>query len=168
MKITDPSHGSVTMNSDGSFQYVPANNFNGPDSFTYQSGQSSPDSNIATVNITVNAVNDAPTATGDAFSLNENTTANFPVAGVLDDAADVDGDSLQAILVTGPAHHVGTFTLNTNGTFSYQPTSNYTGPDSFTWKAKDPSGAESSVVTVNITVNDTGSPGGGGGCLISC
>jgi hypothetical protein len=35
-KLTDPSHGTVLVNSDGSFVYTPTNNYNGPDSFTYK------------------------------------------------------------------------------------------------------------------------------------
>lgn len=35
-KLTDPAHGSVFVNSDGSFVYTPVANYNGPDSFTYK------------------------------------------------------------------------------------------------------------------------------------
>jgi hypothetical protein len=42
--------------------YAPASTYNGPDSFTYKASDCSADSNVATV-ITINAVNDAPTAT---------------------------------------------------------------------------------------------------------
>ena len=48
---------------------------------------------------------------------------------------DVDGDTLTAVLVTGPAH--GTLTLNADGSFTYTPTANYNGTDSFTYKAND-------------------------------
>jgi VCBS repeat-containing protein len=61
IKVTDPSHGSVTLNSNGSFTYTPAANYNGTDSFTYRANDGTADSNMATVNLTVNAVNDAPT-----------------------------------------------------------------------------------------------------------
>ena len=49
--------------------------------------------------------------------------------------SDPDGDPLTAVLVTGPAH--GTLTLNANGSFTYTPTANYTGPDSFIYRASD-------------------------------
>ena len=32
--VTGPSHGTLTLNSDGSFTYTPAVNYHGPDSFT--------------------------------------------------------------------------------------------------------------------------------------
>jgi hypothetical protein len=44
---------------------------------------------------------------------------------------DADGDTLTAILGTGPAN--GTLTLNANGSFTYTPNANFNGPDSFTY-----------------------------------
>jgi len=42
--------------------------------------------------------------------------------------------------------------LNTNGSFSYTPNSNFNGVDSFTYKAND--GCDNSnIVTVSITIN---------------
>ena len=133
-------------------------------------GPSAFSSGTDAADITVTAVNDAPTAANAAFSMTENTTKTFSAAtGVLDDADDVDLDALVAVLVDGP-DHAASFTLNSDGSFSYQPVANYTGADSFSWKARDPGNAESSTATVSITVNDDGGGGGGGGggCLISC
>ena len=56
-----PSHGTLTLNANGSFSYTPAANYNGPDSFTYNANDGTVNSaSAATVSITVNAVNDAP------------------------------------------------------------------------------------------------------------
>ena len=44
--------------------YTPAANYNGPDSFTFKANDGTLDSNVATVTITVTAVNDAPVAGG--------------------------------------------------------------------------------------------------------
>ena len=63
---------------------------------------------------------------------------------------DADGDTLTAVLVTGPSH--GSLTLNANGSFTYTPAADFTGSDSFTYKANDGT-ADSNVATVNITVN---------------
>jgi VCBS repeat-containing protein len=59
--VAGPSHGTLTLNANGSFSYTPAANYNGPDSFTYRASDGTATSNVATVSITVNSVNDAPT-----------------------------------------------------------------------------------------------------------
>lgn len=59
---TEPNNGTLTFNPDGSFKYTPSPNFNGKDSFTYLADDGLENSNVATVTITVNPVNDAPTA----------------------------------------------------------------------------------------------------------
>jgi sugar lactone lactonase YvrE len=52
----DVDHGALTLNSDGSFTYMPAAGYSGPDSFTYMANDGSADSNVATVDITVNRI----------------------------------------------------------------------------------------------------------------
>jgi VCBS repeat-containing protein len=74
--VSGPSHGSLTLNADGSFTYTPATNYSGSDSFTYQDTQGNLTSNTATVNLTVNSVNQPPTAVNDSYTLNEDTTLN--------------------------------------------------------------------------------------------
>jgi VCBS repeat-containing protein len=150
MLVAGPANGTLTMNSNGSFSYTPNANFNGGDSFTYKANDGTADSNVATVSIAVNSVNDAPVAADDAWGVNENTTLTAFLPGVLAGDSDVDGDPLTAALVIGPAN--GSLTLNANGSFSYVPNLNYSGPDSFTYKANDGT-ADSNVATVSITVH---------------
>src|SRR5437762_34196 len=63
--VSNPTHGTLTLNSDGSLVYVPALNFNGIDSFTYKASDGQVQSGVATVTITVTPVNDAPVAAND-------------------------------------------------------------------------------------------------------
>jgi VCBS repeat-containing protein len=51
--VSGPSHGTLTLNADGSFTYTPAAGFTGTDSFTYQASDGILTSNIATVTIAV-------------------------------------------------------------------------------------------------------------------
>src|SRR5439155_1451284 len=72
--VSQPTHGSLTLNSNGSFNYVPAANYNGSDSFTYKANDGQADSGIATVSITITGVNDAPLALDHSYSTAEDTT----------------------------------------------------------------------------------------------
>jgi VCBS repeat-containing protein len=66
--VSSTAHGKVTLNSDGSFTYVPDANFSGTDSFTYQASNGTAASNDATVLINVAHVNQAPVLSADAGS----------------------------------------------------------------------------------------------------
>ena len=90
--VTGPGHGTLTLNANGSFTYTPAANYNGPDSFTYRASDGTLTSNLATVTITVTAVNDAPTVTvagpaGPAARNDRSGTINLTVADVDSPAA---------------------------------------------------------------------------------
>src|SRR5205814_1691602 len=148
--VSSPAHGALTFNSDGSFSYTPAADYNGSDSFTYKANDGNLDSAVATVSITVTPVNDAPLAVSDSYNVNEDVTLTVAGPGVLGNDTDVEGEALIALLLSGPAH--GTLTLNTNGSFIYVPETNYNGIDSFTYKANDGQ-ADSAPATVTITVH---------------
>src|SRR5439155_1438230 len=113
--VSGPTHGSLTLNANGSFSYVPAANYNGSDSFTYKANDGLADSSIATVTLTITAVNDAPVAVNDSYTTAEDATLNVAAPGVLANDSDVDGDALNAILVSQPTHT--SLTLNTNDRF---------------------------------------------------
>jgi VCBS repeat-containing protein len=148
--VSGPAHGALTLNSDGSFTYTPDADYHGPDSFTYRARDGAAGSNVATVSLTVLAVDDAPAASDDAYAVAEDQTLVVAAAGVLGNDGDADGDVVNAVLVSGPAH--GTLTLNADGSFTYTPHANYHGADSFTYKASA-GGLHSNVATVALTVN---------------
>lgn len=58
-KLTDPAHGVLIFNPDGSFVYTPSANYNGTDSFTYRPNDGTSSGNTTTVTFNVAAVNDA-------------------------------------------------------------------------------------------------------------
>jgi hypothetical protein len=70
--------------------------------------------------------------------------------GVLDGDSDPEGVSPTAVVITQPAH--GSLVLNLDGGFTYTPTANFNGSDSFTYKANDGL-LDSAAATVSITVN---------------
>src|SRR5204863_10078640 len=148
--VTGPVNGTLALNADGSFNYVPNANFNGTDSFTYQASDGTLTSGPATVTIDICPANDAPTSADDAYSLDQGTTLTVDaLTGVLANDSDVDGNSLSAAVVTGPAN--GSLSLNPDGSFSYTPSPNFSWTDSFTYSASYTSLVGPSTVTLTAT-----------------
>ena len=146
-KVADPAHGTLTLNADGSFLYVPNANFNGTDTFTYNSTDGdNVDGNTATVTITVRAVNDAPVARDDSIS----TPAFTPVGiAVLANDTDADSSTLTLQSVTQPAR--GSVVINSDGTLTYTGDGTL-GEDSFSYTISDGQG---STATAKVTVTRT-------------
>jgi len=87
---TGTSHGILDLNADGSYDYTPDADFNGQDSFSYVADDGQDDSAPATVDITINPVNDAPLADGpDSFTIDEDAFLSDTLT-----ATDVDLDDL--------------------------------------------------------------------------
>jgi hypothetical protein len=135
---TAPSHGAIT-NTGLSVTYTPNPNYNGTDSFTYRVSDGQVASEWKTVDLLVNPANDAPTADSKSASTSEDQSVVIALTG-----SDIDGDSLNFIVVTPPQH--GEFAGGV-----YTPAANYNGPDSFTYKANDGS-LDSAPATVSITI----------------
>ena len=149
--VSQPVRGTVQVNAQtGTFIFTPKPDDSGTVSFTFKVNDGTFDSNVATVFITVQPVNDVPIARNDAFSTLEDTDLSvFVERGVLGNDTDVDSTSLTAVLVAGPSK--GSLTLNPGGTFTYRPFANINGTDSFTYKVSDGS-LFSNVATVTLTV----------------
>ncbi|HSP84062.1 MAG TPA: Ig-like domain-containing protein, partial [Gillisia sp.] len=136
--VATTTNGTLTLNSDGSFSYVPNPGFVGTDTFVYVANDGTVDSNNATVTITVTLVppvNTAPVAVNDSYTTPQNTTLNIPAAGVLSNDTDAENNSLTARLITNVTN--GTLTLNPNGSFSYVPNPGFVGTDTFVYVAND-------------------------------
>lgn len=156
--VTNPSNAaSFNLSSDGSFTYVPATDFNGTDTFTYRATDAiGAVSNTATITIFVSSVNDAPVAVADEYDAIEDTTLNGTSVLTNDSdshsgAASETNTPLTAQLVTAPSC-AASFTLNTDGTFTYMPAADFNGTDSFTYQAVDTLSGVSNTATVTITV----------------
>ena len=126
---TSADGAAVTIHADGSYTYDPTGSVTlkdlgagaqTTDTFNYTADDGHGGTGTATVSITVTGVNDAPLANPDTYSTSVDVTLNDG-SSVLTNDTDADGDSLTAILVTGPSN-ASAFTLNPNGTFSYTPT----------------------------------------------
>ncbi len=141
--VTPPAHGSLTGTAPD-LTYTPDGNYHGADSFTFTVNDGAVDSAEATIDLTVNSVNDVPVADPQSLLTNENTSLDLTLTG-----SDVDGDGLTFSVVTPPTH--GTLT-GTAPDLTYTPDTDYYGPDSFTFVANDGM-ANSTEATISIYVN---------------
>lgn len=157
MALLGPFNGTLFLANSGVYTYTPNAGFSGNDYFVYEICDfGSPNlCDTARVIITIGA-NNPPTAINDFFQCNED--ASIVNASVLTNDFDPDGTALQVspILISPPIN--GVVAINTNGTFTYFPTTNYFGPDSFSYKVCDggvPNYCDTAVVILTISpVND--------------
>jgi len=147
IKVSNPTHGTLTFNSDGSFTYVPNANFVGSDSFAYEANDGRTVSGVATVTITVLLVNTPPVVANRSFVLAANSNVSIGVSGT-----DVNGDALTFRVTLLPSH--GTVTQVNANTFRYTPNANFVGTDSFLYVAND-GHVDSAPGTVTLTVKPT-------------
>ncbi|PZE73248.1 hypothetical protein DEJ27_02005 [Curtobacterium sp. MCPF17_018] len=142
---TTPAHGTATVAADGSYTYTPAGGFSGSDTFQYTAKDSSGQTSTSTVTVTV-----APKGSDDAYSVHAGTVLKVNAAdGVLTNDRGSD------LTLTGhgqPSH--GLVKIGPDGSFSYGADKGFSGPDSFTYTAKDGAGA-TVTATVRLTVLPT-------------
>ena len=137
--------------STGSLVYEPNPNFNGNDGFLFKAvDQDGLESNIATVLITVNPVNDPPVANIQQLETDQNTPLQITLSG----ADPIDNDAIsQFRIVNSPTNgQISNFNQMT-GELTYTPNNNFFGSDSFTFKVIDSQGlesTESAAVSINV------------------
>ncbi len=173
-----PSGALLTLNANGSFTYDPNGSFEslavgetGMDSFGYTISDGNGGSAMATVNLTIDGVNDPPTAQDDDVAADSNMVLNGDVLADNGNGADSDPDASDTLTVSevnGSAGDVGMqvmlasgalVTVNANGTFSYDPNGAFdtlptgmTDTDSFMYTISDGNGGtDTATVTVTIT-----------------
>jgi len=150
-----PARGVVTGGTSASRIYTPNTNATGTDSFTFAASDGSGTS-AGTVTITINGVNDPPTANVLSFPVTSGQSIPITLSGM-----DVDGDTLTFELVSNPTK--GTLT-GSGAALTYQSNTSATGTDSFMYRVRDASTVSSpAVVTINVSPRSTPVPGGRGG-----
>ncbi len=101
----------------------------------------------------LDSVNQAPTlSVAPETSLNVSTHKNITLHGTLP-AYDPEGDEIRIEIVSYPTSGILILTDKASGSYTYTPSSEYTGKDSFTYVARDKYGNYSASKTVNLTVN---------------
>ncbi|WAB91163.1 retention module-containing protein [Pseudomonas citronellolis] len=159
-------NGTLTFNPNGSYTFDPGHDFDSLPAgvsrdvtFTYQAKDDSDAlSTPQTITITVTGTNDAPVAQAGSATTEENTTLNGQVPA----ASDVDGTIADYQLTTDVGIGNGTLTFNPNGSYTFDPGQDFDSLPAgvsrdvtFTYQAKDDSGALSAPQTITITVTGT-------------
>ncbi|BCJ43186.1 hypothetical protein GCM10010168_00720 [Actinoplanes ianthinogenes] len=138
---TDPAHGVVVRNLDGTVTYTPDVTWSGTDTFTVTVGDNRGGTDTATVTVVV--ANAPPVARPDAVTLPAGVPATIDVLFNDDDA---NGDPLTVVVDTPPLHGVATVT---GDQIDLQPTGGYSGADSLHYTISDGRGGTSGA-TVSI------------------
>jgi large repetitive protein len=162
--VSNPSNGTVSFNSNGTFTYNPAPGFFGTDTFQYQVCDNGIPKmcSFATVTLTVTnpngnggpIINHPPVAIDDYSATPMNTAITILVKS---NDYDIDAGSNGVLglpmMTQFPAN--GTAIVNANGTIKYTPNSGFVGMDMFKYRVCDGGGLCSEAI---VTINVTGSP----------
>ncbi|MDD5263751.1 MAG: Ig-like domain-containing protein [Candidatus Bipolaricaulis sp.] len=146
--VTGPAHGALVGfdPATGTVTYVPEDEYSGPDSFTFSVCDPSGACDTGTVTIAVTLDEDQVTAVDQAVTLYEDESVALELT-----AEDSDGDVLPLTILAGPSHGVLVGFDSVTGAVTYVPDANYSGPDTFTFTACDPSGP-CDTGTISLTV----------------
>lgn len=146
--VQDVSHGTLTFQPDGTFVYMPDQDFFGVDTFTYTATDGHSTTPPALVTINVIPVNDPPIAADDVVEAIEDVPSPL---SLLDNDKDVDDVLTTSMInvISPPAH--GTLQITPTQVL-YTSHQDYNGPDTFQYILKDAAGASSNTATVTIQV----------------
>ena len=145
--------GAITVDASNSIlSYTPLGDFNGTDTFTFSVNDGLGDSNVGTMTITVNPVNDAVVCTNVVLGTPVDTALTIVAAtDLITGCTDVDGDTVVFGSADQPTNVASTVTDDGAGTLTYTPETGLIGVDSFVFTATDGNGGDGTA-TANIQV----------------
>ncbi len=137
-----PANGTVQLQADGAFTYTPNTDFLGDDSFTYEACNATPSCGTAVVSIKIGG----PVPGADNYEILVNRRLEDNV--LVNDS----GDGLQANTTPVQAPDNGTLTLQSDGSFVYQPNTDFEGTDTFIYEVCDSDSlCGEATVTIQVT-----------------
>ena len=140
--VSSPADG-ILSGTPPAVTYTPADDYNGSDTFTFKANSGYADSNIATITVTIRAVNDAPMAYHQAATTDEDPPIEIDLP-----ATDVDSSNLTYTIASSPTH--GTIS-GPPPAITYTPAADYNGSDTFTFAAND-GAVDSNTATITVTI----------------
>jgi hypothetical protein len=146
--VDGPHHGCLQHNNDGSYTYVPQDEWFGDDSFSYYVDDNEAKSNIATVHIKVIAI---PTASDARFTVNDDGKIRIDLRRLVDDP-DENAEANLSISVSNPSH--GKLIRQKDGTYVYEASSGFRGADTFTYTVSDGINSATAIISVNANNDD--------------
>ena len=150
-RTAEPSHGDlIQLAANGAFTYRPDADFFGNDSFGVAATDSAGNRVTATVAIAVTAVNDAPRGNAVTLGTQEDTPSSGQVS-----ASDPEGDAVTFAKIADGGK--GSVSVAADGAFTYSPTLNANGADTFEIEARDAGNAVSRI-TVNVSIVPVSDP----------
>ena len=154
--VSQPSQGTLSVNTNGTVTYEHNGSTNLQDSFTYRIRDiAGAQSNIATVQLTIERTALPPLTAPDSATVDEGGTVNINVLAN-DTARDNPINAASVTVVTSPTN--GTVTVNSNGVIQYIHNGSETTADSFTYRVSDTTGLTSATTTVSLVVVPVNEP----------
>jgi hypothetical protein len=161
--VDAPQHGGLSYDEFAGLVYKPDENYDGDDSFTYyvtdddtEGPTFALDSDIATVTIGINPINDAPVAVDDAETTSEDTAVTIDV---LDDDFDIDSSTITVVAaggwaIDGGPTNGGSVSFSATGV-TYTPPEDWNGTEDLWYTISDGELFATAFITVQVTpVND--------------
>jgi LysM repeat protein len=160
--VSGASHGSVALAADGTVSFTPEANYHGVAGFSYVVSDGAGGVRSVRVVLDYAAVNDAPVAAADSFSIEEDSGLIVAPSALLGNDADVDmatGDSLTVARVFNALN--GSVQLRSDGRVEFLPDANFNGVAGFQYEVVDSAGATATAAAI-VTVTAVDDPPGTG------
>ncbi|EOA9033252.1 tandem-95 repeat protein [Vibrio harveyi] len=156
LSISDISYsgdnGELVDNGDGTYTFMPNENFNGEVDIDYKVFDST-DEVDTHLDLTVIPVNDVPVPGAPLHTqMLENGTIIIEAKDLLSGATDVDGDILHIENLLLVDQSQGTLTDNGDNTFTFEPTSNFYGEVNLTFDISDGQASAPSTASIDVEI----------------
>jgi hypothetical protein len=155
MVLTNPIHGLIS-GSVPNLTYWPVTNYFGPDSLSFRVNDGSLTSALAVVSILITNVNDAPIAGSDSLSRFVSQGITAPVAALITNDTDVEGNSISVVTVLN-ATPPGSWINQSSNHITYWPSFGNTNAGAFSYTISDgQGGAATGMVAVAVMPDPAG------------